>query len=56
MIPTVDEIQQFINQLIDLALGVSKGVVWKLEYSHDGSKNKGKSLPVFTCKENLKVR
>lgn len=56
MIPTVDEIQHFINQLVDLVLGVSKEVVWKLEYSRDGTKNKGKSLPVFTWKENPKVR
>ncbi|KAM8728478.1 dynein axonemal heavy chain 8-like [Acanthopagrus schlegelii] len=40
MSPTVDEIQHFINQLVDLVLGVSKEVVWKLEYSCDGTKNK----------------
>ncbi len=58
MIPTVDEIQQqAINQLIDLVLEVSKGVTWQREYSHSGTKNKGKSLPACTwMKKNLKYK
>ncbi|KAM7379582.1 hypothetical protein PAMP_005128 [Pampus punctatissimus] len=40
MIPTVDEIQQAIKQLIDLVLEVSKGIsCWQREYSHDDTKN-----------------
>ncbi|XP_070701078.1 dynein axonemal heavy chain 8-like [Pempheris klunzingeri] len=41
MSPTVDGIQQAINQLIDLVLEVSKGVGWQREYTHDATKNKG---------------
>ncbi|KAI3374766.1 hypothetical protein L3Q82_021323, partial [Scortum barcoo] len=41
MVPTVDEIQQAVNQLIDLVLEVSKGVTWQREYSHSGTNNKG---------------
>lgn len=45
MVPTVDEIQQAINHLIDLVLEVSKGITcWQREYSHDGTKAKGGSL------------
>lgn len=57
MIPTVEEIQQAINQLIDLVLKVSKGVAWPREYSHDGTKDKGKSLSAcIWIKRNLKDR
>lgn len=49
MIPTVDETQHAINQLIDLVLEVSKGITcWQKEYSHDGTKNKGESLSADT--------
>ncbi|XP_041805872.1 dynein heavy chain 8, axonemal-like [Chelmon rostratus] len=41
MIPTIDEIQQAVNRLIDLVLEVSKGVAWQQVYSHDATKNKG---------------
>lgn len=41
MIPTVEEIQQAINQLIDLVSEVSKGVAWLWENSHDGTQDKG---------------
>eukprot|EP00064_Thunnus_orientalis_P004446 superscaffoldBa00000405_g4458 len=48
MIPTVDEIQQVINQLMDLVLEVNKGITcWQREYSHDGTKNKGKEKENF---------
>ncbi|XP_045906997.1 dynein axonemal heavy chain 8-like isoform X1 [Micropterus dolomieu] len=40
MIPTEDESQQAINQLIDLVLDVSKGIAWSWEYSHDSTKIK----------------
>uniref|UniRef100_UPI0037E892BB dynein axonemal heavy chain 8-like n=1 Tax=Semicossyphus pulcher TaxID=241346 RepID=UPI0037E892BB len=40
MVPTVGEIQQAINQLTDLVLEVSKGIVWQREYTHDSAKNK----------------
>lgn len=54
MIPTVEEIQQAINQLTDLVLKVSKGVAWPREYSH-GTKDKGKSLSAcIWIKRNLK--
>lgn len=42
MIPTVDEIQQATNHLIDLVLEVSKGIAWQQECSPDDTKNKGK--------------
>ncbi|XP_065810510.1 dynein axonemal heavy chain 8 [Labrus bergylta] len=38
MVPTVDELQQGINQLIELVLEVSKGVVWQWEYTDDSTK------------------
>ncbi|KAM9349881.1 dynein axonemal heavy chain 8-like [Symphorus nematophorus] len=41
MTPTVDEIQQAMNQLTDLVLEVSKGVTWQRGYSHDATKNNG---------------
>ncbi|XP_044223058.1 dynein axonemal heavy chain 8-like [Thunnus albacares] len=48
MIPTVDEIQQVINQLMDLVLEVNKGITcWQREYSHDGTKNKGREKENF---------
>lgn len=43
MVPTVDEIQQAINRLIELVLEISKDIAWQKEYSHDDTKNKGKS-------------
>lgn len=48
MVPSFDEIQEGINQLIDLVLGVSKGVVWQLEYTQDPSENKGRPLSLCT--------
>lgn len=51
MIPTEDESQQAINQLIDLVLDVSKGIAWSWEYSHDSTKIKGKSLLACTLME-----
>ena len=57
MTPTVDEIQQAINQLTDLVLEVSKGVTWQRGYSHDATKNKGESLSACTrMKIKLKDR
>ncbi|KAM8851323.1 dynein axonemal heavy chain 8-like isoform 4-T8 [Spinachia spinachia] len=41
IIPNVDEIQQAINQLTDMVLEISKGVLWQHGYSPDGSKKKG---------------
>lgn len=43
MIPTVDEIQQATNDLIDLVLEVSKGIAWQQECTHNDTENKGKS-------------
>ncbi|XP_062284222.1 dynein axonemal heavy chain 8-like [Scomber scombrus] len=48
MIPTVDEIQHTISHLIDLLLEVSKGITcWQREYSHDGTKSKGREKENF---------
>ncbi|XP_068458453.1 dynein axonemal heavy chain 8-like [Clinocottus analis] len=41
MIPTVDKIQQAINQLIDMVLEISKNISWQQEYSPDGEKKGG---------------
>ncbi|GLD50869.1 dynein heavy chain 8, axonemal [Lates japonicus] len=38
MIPTVDDIQHVINQLIDLVMEVSKGISWQREYTQDENK------------------
>lgn len=51
MIPTVDEIQQATNHLIDLVLEVSKGIAWEQECSHDDTKTRGKSLIACTCRK-----
>ncbi|XP_075954128.1 dynein axonemal heavy chain 8-like [Anarhichas minor] len=40
MIPTVDEIQQAINRLIDLVLEISKGITWQQDFSPDDAKNR----------------
>lgn len=48
MIPTVDDIQHVINQLINLVMEVSKGISWQREYTHD--ENKGMSLTMFLKK------
>ncbi|KAM7400305.1 hypothetical protein PAMA_004821 [Pampus argenteus] len=48
MIPTVDEIQHAIKELIDMVLEVSKGIsCWQREYSRDDTKNKGKEEEDF---------
>ncbi|XP_067331791.1 dynein axonemal heavy chain 8-like [Channa argus] len=41
MIPTIDEIQQAINYLINLVLEVSKSIEWQRECGYDDMKNKG---------------
>ncbi|XP_037304127.2 dynein axonemal heavy chain 8-like [Pungitius pungitius] len=41
IIPNVDEIQQGINQLTDMVLEISKGIVWQQGYSLDGANKTG---------------
>lgn len=59
MIPTVEEIQQAVNQLTDLVLNVSKGVTWPREYIHDGTEDKGKSVCIrvreYFCVQSYKI-
>lgn len=59
MIPTVEEIQQAVNQLTDLVLNVSKGVTWPREYIHDGTEDKGKSVCIcvraYICVQPCKI-
>lgn len=49
MIPSVDEIQLAINQLIDFVLEVSKGVTWQWEYTSDETKKTGNLPSLWKC-------
>lgn len=48
MIPTLDEIQQAINQLTDSVLEVSKSIAWQWEYTPNERKKAGNSPSVYT--------
>ncbi|KAM6989324.1 dynein axonemal heavy chain 8-like [Tautogolabrus adspersus] len=58
MVPTVDKLQQGINQLIDLVLEVSKGVVWHWEYTDHSTKNKAEEKENFHQEvvENMDIK
>nr|XP_046263890.1 dynein axonemal heavy chain 8-like isoform X2 [Scatophagus argus] len=47
MIPTIDEIQQAINQLINVVLEASKDVAWQQEYSRDDTDSRGEGKDHF---------
>lgn len=51
MSPTIDEMQQAINHLIDRVLEVIKCITWQKKYSNSGTKDEGLSLSVCTCRK-----